>query len=61
MAGNIKNTIKSVASAFIGVQSNKNRERDFTEGKFSHFVIIGLIGVILFIGTLVAVVSLVLN
>ena len=56
----ITDTIKSVAAAFIGVQSDKNRERDFTEGKFSHFVIVGLIGVILFIGVLVAVVSLVL-
>jgi hypothetical protein len=61
MSQSIRNTIKSVASAFLGVQSNKNREKDFTEGKFSHFVIIGLIGVILFIGTLVVVVSLVLN
>ena len=53
-------TIKSVASAFLGVQSNKNRERDFSQGRFSHFVIVGLIGVILFILTLVAVVSLVI-
>jgi len=56
----IINTVKSVASAFLGVQSNKNRERDFKEGKFSHFVIIGLLAVVLFIGSLVAVVSLVL-
>ncbi len=56
----LTNTIKSVAAAFIGVQSNKNRERDFNEGKFSHFVIVGIIGVILFIGLLVTVVSLVL-
>lgn len=61
MSQKISNTIKSVASAFLGVQSNKNREKDFTEGKFSHFVIIGLLGVIVFIGTLVAIVSLVLN
>jgi len=60
MAGNIKNTIKSVASAFLGVQSDKNRERDFTEGKFIHFVIIGLLGVVLFIASLIAVVSMVL-
>lgn len=61
MSQKISNTIKSVASAFLGVQSNKNREKDFTEGKFSHFVIIGLLGVILFIGTLVVIVSLVLG
>lgn len=52
--------IKSVGSAFIGVQSNKNRERDFAEGKPSHFIIVGIIAVIIFIGTLITVVSLVL-
>jgi hypothetical protein len=57
----IAKTIKSVAAAFFGVQSNKNREQDFTHGKFSHFVIVGLLGVILFIGALIAVVSLVLD
>ena len=40
-------TFKSVASAFIGVQSNKNREKDFTQGKLSHFIVVGIIGVIL--------------
>lgn len=61
MSQKIRNTIKSVASAFLGVQSDKNREKDFTEGKFSHFVIIGLLGVILFIGALITIVSIVLN
>jgi hypothetical protein len=56
----IKEVFKSVGAAFFGVQSNKNRERDFTQGKFSHFVIVGLIVVALFIGALVAVVSMVL-
>jgi len=56
----ITQTIKSVASAFLGVQSNKNRERDFNQGKFSHFVVVGLIGVLLFIGVLVTIVSMVL-
>ena len=55
------NTIKSVLSAFIGVQSNKNRERDFTEGTFSHFVIVGLIAVLLFVGALIGVVSMVIK
>ncbi|MDO6445065.1 DUF2970 domain-containing protein [Colwellia sp. 1_MG-2023] len=61
MTQKIRNTIKSVASAFLGVQSDKNREKDFTEGKFSHFVIIGLLGVIIFIGALISIVSIVLN
>lgn len=54
------NTIKSVAAAFFGVQSNKNRERDFSQGKFSHFIIVGILGVIFFIGVLIAVVTLVI-
>mgnify|MGYP005989623399 CR=1 FL=1 len=54
-------TIKSVAAAFFGVQSNKNRERDFGQGKFSHFIIVGVIGVFIFIAVLIAVVSLVIE
>ncbi|WP_114327154.1 DUF2970 domain-containing protein [Candidatus Colwellia aromaticivorans] len=54
------NTVKSVASAFFGVQSNKNRERDFSQGKLSHFIIVGVIGVIIFIAVLIAIVTLVI-
>ena len=32
----------------IGVQSRKNKERDFTEGKPIHFIVGGLIGTVLF-------------
>lgn len=56
----IKNTIKSVAAAFFGVQSNKNRERDFSQGKLSHFIIVGVIGVIIFIAVLIAIVTMVI-
>lgn len=55
-----KDTAKSVGAAFIGVQSEANRKRDFTQGKFSHFVIAGIIGVAIFIGVLLFIVSLVL-
>ena len=55
-----KETAKSVAAAFFGVQSNKNRQRDFSQGKLSHFIIAGVLGVAIFIGALVAAVSLVL-
>jgi len=61
MTVKLLDTVKSVAAAFLGVQSNKNRERDFSEGKFSHFVIVGLVAVALFIGTLVTIVSLVIG
>lgn len=56
----IKETFKSVAAAFFGVQSNKNREKDFSQGKLSHFIIVGIISVVLFIAVLILIVSLVL-
>ena len=43
------NVTKSVAAAMIGVQSSKNKERDFTQGKPIHFIIGGLIGTLLFL------------
>ncbi len=59
-APTLKQTMASVASAFIGIQSGKNRQRDFSQGKFSHFIIAGIIGVVFFISMLVLVVSMVL-
>ena len=53
--------MKSVLAAFFGVQSNANRERDFKHGKFSHFILIGLLFGLLFVLTLVGVVQLVLH
>jgi len=43
------NVVQSVGAALIGVQSSKNRERDFTQGKPIHFIIGGLIGTFLFL------------
>ncbi len=57
---NFKETFKSVGAAFFGVQSDKNRERDFTQGKVSYFIVAGLIAVILFIAALITIVSLVM-
>lgn len=53
--------IKSILAAFIGVQSNQNRQKDFTQGKASHFVIAGVIGVAVFIALLILIVNLVLS
>lgn len=53
--------MKSTLSAFIGVQSNANRERDFKHGKISHFIGIGLLFGLIFVLTLVGVVQLVLR
>lgn len=52
--------LKSTLSAFIGVQSNANRERDFKHGKMSQFIWMGLLFGLVFVLTLVGVVRLVL-
>ncbi len=51
----------STASAFIGVQSNANRERDFKYGKISHFIAIGLLFGLVFVCTIVGVVQIVMH
>ena len=52
---------RSTLSAFIGVQSNANRERDFSRGKMSHFIWMGLLLGLIFVLTLVGIVQLVLH
>lgn len=37
------NVLKSAMSAGFGVQSSKNRERDFKHGKPIHFIVAGLL------------------
>ena len=51
----------STLSAFIGVQSNANRERDFKHGKISHFIAIGLLFGLVFVCTIVGVVQIVMS
>jgi len=41
--------MQSVGAAMIGVQSAKNKERDFTHGKPLHFIIGGLVGTLIFL------------
>ena len=52
--------LHSVTAAAFGVQSGKNRARDFTHGKPSHFVILGVAFTVVFALTLVGIVKLVL-
>lgn len=40
-------TVSSVAASFFGVQSSKNRQRDFSKGKAGHFIAIGLVMTVL--------------
>jgi hypothetical protein len=51
--------LQSVFAAALGVQSSKNRERDFTGGKASHFIVAGIVFTFLFIATVATVVNLV--
>jgi hypothetical protein len=52
--------VKSVLAAFLGVQSNQNRERDFTHGSAGMFIAVGLGMTLLFVLAVWAVVKLVL-
>ena len=53
--------VLSVIQASFGVQSEKNRERDFTQGKLITFIVAALIFTSLFVGVLLLVVKTVLN
>jgi len=53
--------IGSLFAGWVGVQNNKNRERDFTHGKFSTFIYAGIIFVVLFVLAVIGIVQLVLK
>ncbi len=53
--------VKSVLAAGLGVQSSKNRERDFNRGRAGVFIAAGIIFTLVFIATVVTVVRLVLS
>ena len=53
--------VKSVLASFFGVQSNKNRERDFEHGKPIHFIVVGFLLTVLFIFLIWGLVKLVLG
>lgn len=53
--------IASVFAAVFGVQSSKNRERDFKHGKFRNYVITAVVFVLLFIATVTTIVRVVLS
>ena len=55
------NVLGSVLAGMFGVQSSRKREADFTHGKPSQYVIIGLLMTVVFILTVWGVVSLVMK
>jgi hypothetical protein len=52
--------LQSVLAGALGVQSGKNRARDFSQGKPSHFILLGVGFTLLFVLTILGVVKLVL-
>jgi hypothetical protein len=53
--------VLSVIQASFGVQSRKNRERDFKQGNLLTFIVAALIFTTLFVGILLLIVRSVLN
>jgi len=51
----------SVFAAFLGVQSDENRERDFQQGRFSVFVVAGIALTLGFLLTVYALVQVVMS
>lgn len=56
-----REVLSSTLAGALGVQSSKNRERDFKHGNIKVFAVAGLIFTVLFIITVVGVVKLVLH
>ena len=53
--------VSSVLAAGLGVQSSKNRERDFKQGKVGVFIAAGIIFTLFFIGLVFTIVQVVLK
>ena len=53
--------VSSVFAAGLGVQSSKNRERDFKQGSFGVFIAAGIIFTLLFIGAVAGIVQMVVK
>ena len=56
----LRQMLGSVLAAALGVQGGKNRARDFSHGKPSHFIILGVGFTVLFVLIVLGVVKLVL-
>jgi len=53
--------IGSLFAGAFGVQTKKNRDRDFKHGKFHHFIIGGIIFAIVFVLAVIGIVKLVMS
>jgi hypothetical protein len=57
---NLIQVIISVLASLLGVQSGKNRERDFTKGDPKHFIGVYIALVVIFVISMIVVVNMVL-
>jgi K+-sensing histidine kinase KdpD len=57
----VKDILQSVFAAALGVQSSKNRDRDFKQGNIGIFIAAGILFTALFIGGVIAVVQAVVS
>ncbi len=58
---NVFQVIGSVIAAFFGVQSERNRERDFTRGRAGTFIVVGIVMTVVFVLAVWLVVKVVLS
>ena len=56
----ILSTARSILAAALGVQKDKDRERDFQQGRARDFIIGGILFTVLFIAVLVTIVKVIL-
>jgi len=57
----LKQIIKAVAGAFVGVQSEQQRQQDFNAQSPLPYIIVGIVMAILFVAALITIVSVVLS
>ncbi len=56
----LKQVIKAVLGAFVGVQSEQQRQQDFASSSPLPYIVVGLVVTLLFVAVLLLVVKLVL-
>lgn len=56
-----REVLGSVGAAFLGVQSGRNRERDFSRGRPRDFIVMGLLATLVFVLVMWGLVSLVMR
>jgi hypothetical protein len=57
----LKQVLKAVAGALIGVQSEQQRQQDFNSGSVMPYIVVGIIVTVVFVLALLLIVSTVLS